>query len=103
MKAATTSPTACLPSPRVTALRTSLRTLSLRAGEVHSLDLLENERCSLHIHEGAAWATMEGDAQDYVLTATSRPRFTGPGRLVIEAIGGDLIVQIAPASQLGAH
>lgn len=101
MKATATSPSACMPSPRVTAFRTSVRTLSLKEREVHSFDLLESERCSLRIHEGVAWATLEGDPTDHVLIASSCTGFTGPGRLVIEAVGGDLALQMVSVTLPG--
>jgi hypothetical protein len=78
-----------------------VRTLSLKEREIHSFDLLENERCSLHIHEGVAWATLEGDPTDHVLIASSRTGFTGPGRLVIEAVGGNLALQMVSATRPG--
>ena len=36
---------------------------------------------------GQLWVTMEGDANDYVLTPGDRQCFQGPGLLLIETLG----------------
>ena len=74
----------------------TFRVLALRERGIHSIDLAEEEHCRLSIQEGSAWVTMEGCPDDFALT-TDHPRagFTGPGRLVIEALGGGVTVRIS--------
>lgn len=72
------------------------RPLSLRERDTQSFDLAENENYHVSIRTGTAWVTMEDNPDDLALTAnTPRAEFTGPGRLVIEAIGGGLAFQVA--------
>jgi len=69
--------------------------LSLRERDTHSLDLEEGERCHLLVGTGVAWITMEGNPDDFGVTAdTPRIDFCGPGRLVIEAVGTGLAIQV---------
>jgi len=89
-----------VPSIAVKASSPILHTLMLRERDVHSLDLREGERCILSFRNGVAWVTMEGNPDDFALTKDSPPsEFTGPGRLVIEAIGGEVKLEAVLARE----
>ncbi|RYD67903.1 MAG: DUF2917 domain-containing protein [Verrucomicrobiaceae bacterium] len=60
---------------------------------VASLDLTGGDRLRLTTADGAAWVTIEGSPDDSILTSSSSLEFAGPGRLVIEALESDMIVQ----------
>lgn len=59
---------------------------------VASLDLSADDRLRLSTSNGSAWVTLEGSPDDFVLSSSSPLDFTGPGRLVIEALESDMIV-----------
>lgn len=58
----------------------------LERGSIFSKAMEEGERVSVTVTAGHAWITMEGDAEDHVLTARESREFTGPGLLVIEGL-----------------
>lgn len=63
---------------------------------VRSLDLTENHQLRIKVSGGAAWVTLEGKPDDFLLTVFSAAAvFSGPGRLVIEAVDGDLTASLA--------
>lgn len=66
--------------------------ISLKRRAVASLDLIANDRLRITTRNGVAWATMEGSADDFVLTSASPLEFAGPGRLVIEALEDSVII-----------
>jgi hypothetical protein len=59
---------------------------------VASLDLSADDRLRLTTADGAAWVTLQGSPDDSVLTSSCPLEFTGPGRIVIEALESDMIV-----------
>lgn len=78
-----------LPSPPPEIIRLLRRT-------VRSLDLTENHQVRIKVSGGAAWVTLEGKPDDFLLTVFSPAAvFSGPGRLVIEAVDGDLTASLA--------
>jgi hypothetical protein len=82
------------PSPKFTS-----PAVQLARGCVFSQHLEKYERVSVTVTTGYAWITMEGDAEDYVLTANDAREFTGPGLLVIEGLeqGAQIKLQISGA------
>jgi hypothetical protein len=68
---------------------------------VASLDLTADACLRLTTRGGTAWVTLEGAADDFVLTCSNPLEFTGPGRLVIEALEGDVVVRTEPTSKVG--
>ncbi|MCW1883529.1 DUF2917 domain-containing protein [Luteolibacter flavescens] len=66
--------------------------ISLKNRAVVSLDLSTGDRLRLATDAGTAWVTMEGRADDLALTASQALAFSGPGRLVIEAIDGGMTI-----------
>jgi len=75
--------------------------ISLKRRAVASLDLTADDSLLLTTPGGTAWVTLEGAADDFVLTSSNPLEFTGPGRLVIEALEGDVVVRAEPASEVG--
>lgn len=75
----------------------SPETIRLPGRTVRSLNLTEGQHLLVSASGGTAWTTMEGDVDDYTLTGASPfpVLFSGPGRLVIEAIEGDVLICIA--------
>ena len=71
-------------------------TVQLERGSVFSKPLENGERLLVTVTMGHAWITMEGDAQDYVLTANEEQAFAGPGMLVIEGLQQGARVHLAP-------
>ena len=61
-------------------------TVQLGRGSIFSRPLEMGERLSVLVTTGHAWITMEGDAQDHVLTSNEEREFAGPGLLVIEGL-----------------
>jgi hypothetical protein len=72
--------------------------ISLKRRAVTSLDLTAGDRLRLTTRDGIAWVTLEGSAEDFVLSSASPLEFTGPGRLVIEALEDDLAIRAEPTS-----
>ena len=62
-------------------------THTLIPGEYLSRQLSDQDALELVAEAGQLWVTMEGDANDYVLTPGDRQCFHGPGHILIEAIG----------------
>jgi hypothetical protein len=60
--------------------------VQLERGSVFSKPLEKGERLSVTVMYGHAWITMEGDAQDHVLTSHEEREFAGPGLLVLEGL-----------------
>ena len=58
-----------------------------------AIDLAEDEQVRLVLESGTAWVTLEGDAEDHMLVKEDRARFSGPGRLVIESLEGELLIR----------
>jgi hypothetical protein len=65
---------------------------SLAKGELRSLFLAEGEHLHIEVLHGECWITMEGDANDYVLSAGSSLHFIGPGLAIVEALSGSVEV-----------
>jgi len=68
--------------------------ISLKCRAVASLDLGADDCLGLTTRGGSAWVTLEGDSEDFALSTTSPLKFTGPGRLVIEALENDMIIRV---------
>ncbi|MEK7950021.1 DUF2917 domain-containing protein [Luteolibacter soli] len=68
--------------------------ISLTRREVESLDLSSDDRLRLTTRNGSAWVTLSGTAEDFILTSSSPVELAGPGRLVIEALDGDIVVHL---------
>jgi hypothetical protein len=66
--------------------------LSLKRHAVASLDLRADDRLRLSTRNGTAWVTKEGVSLDFVLSASRPLSFTGPGRVVVEALEDDMFV-----------
>jgi hypothetical protein len=73
--------------------------ITLKRRAVASLDLAADDCLRLTTRDGTAWVTLEGSANDFVLTCSDPLEFTGPGRLVIEALEGDVVVHAEPSSR----
>ncbi|QIF03022.1 DUF2917 domain-containing protein [Roseimicrobium sp. ORNL1] len=69
-------------------------TVQLARGGTFSKPLEKGERVSVTVTAGHAWITMEGDAQDHVLTVHERHEFAGPGLLVIEGLEQGARIQL---------
>jgi len=67
--------------------------ISLNRRAVASLDLSADDRLRLVTRGGSAWVTLEGSPEDFALTPSNPLEFTGPGRLVIEALESDMLVR----------
>jgi hypothetical protein len=65
---------------------------SLAKGQLRSLFLAEGERLHIEVLHGECWITMEGDANDYVLSPGSSLHFFGPGLAIVEALSGSVEV-----------
>ena len=77
--------------------------ISLKRRAVASLDLAADDRLRLTTCNGTAWVTLEGSADDFVLTCSDPLEFAGPGRLVIEALESDLVIRAEYISKVGRH
>ena len=63
-----------------------LRLWELPQGAVGRCELAAGDRVSLTGVEGQSWVTQQGDRHDYLLIPGETLTFTGPGRLVFEAV-----------------
>ena len=70
-----------------------LMKISLNRRAVASLDLAADDRLRLTTRHGTSWITLEGIADDFVLTCSNPLEFAGPGRLVIEALDDHVVVR----------
>lgn len=68
---------------------------SLAKGQLRSLFLAEGEHRQIEVLHGECWITMEGDANDYVLSAGSSLHFIGPGLAIVEALSGSVEVAVS--------
>lgn len=75
--------------------------ISLKRRAVASLDLSADVCLRLTTRNGNAWVTLEGIADDFALTSSSPLEFTGPGRLVIEALENDVTIRAESSSGPG--
>jgi hypothetical protein len=71
-------------------------TVQLARGGIFSRPLEKGEQVSVTVTTGHAWITMEGDAEDHVLTTDEEREFTGPGLLVIEGLEQGARIQLRP-------
>lgn len=69
-------------------------TMQLLRGCVFSKPLEKGESVSVTVTSGHVWITMEGDAQDHVLTVHERLEFAGPGLLVFEGLEQGARIQL---------
>jgi len=97
---AATSPTRALPAlsltrlpiapARASAIAPGLREVrlwELPTGAVGRCQLCAGDRVTLTGVAGQCWVTQQGDRHDYLLVAGKTLTFSGPGRLVFEAVG----------------
>jgi len=68
---------------------------SLAKGQLRSVLLAEGEHRQIEVLHGECWITMEGDANDYVLSAKESLKFNGPGLVLIEALSGSAEVTVS--------
>ncbi len=64
-----------------------LRLWELPQGAVGRCELAAGDRVTLTGVEGQCWVTQQGDRHDYLLVPGKTLNFSGPGRLVFEAVG----------------
>lgn len=69
-------------------------TVQLERGCIFSKLLANGEHVYVAVTSGHAWITLEGDAQDHVLTSHEKREFSGPGLLVIEGLEQGARVQM---------
>lgn len=62
------------------------RSFHLCKGALQTQRLAAKEIVEIQILAGAAWVTLEGDANDYVLTAGDTRILRGPGLVVVEGL-----------------
>lgn len=79
-------PAAAFLPPEQRTLSRRLGETALKRGEVTSFNLMPGALIQLEARTGAGWVTMEGDPRDYPLIPPEVLCFTGPGRVVVEAI-----------------
>lgn len=74
------------------------------AARVLSCQLEPGERVVVRVKHGHAWATLEGDREDYVIAEGDPRAFSGPGLLVVQALEPGAVAQIlgGRAAPLGA-
>jgi len=63
-----------------------LRLWELPQGAVGRCELAADSRVTLTGVTGQCWVTQQGDRHDYLLTPGETLSFSGPGRLVFEAV-----------------
>jgi len=63
-----------------------LRLWELPQGAVGRCELGEGDRVMLTGVDGQCWVTQQGDRHDYLLVPGKTLHFSGPGRLVFEAV-----------------
>jgi hypothetical protein len=71
-----------------------VRLWELPQGAVGRCQLGAEDRVTLSGVNGQCWVTLEGDRDDYLLQPGQSLAFSGPGRLVIEAVGGGAAVAV---------
>ena len=63
-----------------------VRLWELPSGAVGHCELSAGDRVTLTGVEGRCWVTQQGDRHDYLLVPEATLSFSGPGRLVFEAV-----------------
>jgi hypothetical protein len=63
-----------------------VRLWELPEGAVGHCELSAGDRVTLTGVEGQCWVTQQGDRHDYLLVPEATLSFSGPGRLVFEAV-----------------
>jgi hypothetical protein len=69
--------------------------LALRKSETHSFTLAAEEGAEVHAATGRFWITLEGDREDYVVSAGETMLLEGPGLVVLEGL--------LPANRFALH
>jgi hypothetical protein len=72
-----------------------LRAWELPQGAVGRCQLAAGEIVTLTGISGQCWITLQGDRHDYLLVPGKTLRFTGPGRLVFEAVGDETTLAVS--------
>ena len=75
-----------MPRSASTHSRPSWQRGNLRSSRILALDVPSNSTFTLVLHKGQLWATLEGDAVDYLVQAGQTLYFSTPGKLVLEAL-----------------
>jgi hypothetical protein len=72
-----------------------LRLWELPQGAVGRCELGANDRVTLTGVEGQCWVTQQGDRHDYLLVPAQTLSFSGPGRLVFEAVANSATLAVS--------
>ena len=72
-----------------------LRLWELPQGAVGRCELAADSRVTLTGVEGQCWVTQQGDRHDYLLAPGQTLSFSGPGRLVFEAVADSATLAVS--------
>src|SRR5882757_1658273 len=72
-----------------------LRLWELPQGAVGRCELAAGDRVTLTGVEGQCWVTQQGDRHDYLLVPGEVLSFSGPGRLVFEAVAASATLAVS--------